>query len=181
MKIDGKVTASRLKAALKQKKHLAWVGAILCLGALLGFTLSQLNSQKVTVWETGSLQSCYMTAETEASLQEICREAGVDFSLLIRSSEDAYYDAAFSTSGVYVSDIFLLTRAEMERYQHDEVFLDLQGTELEAMGAEGFYREEALLGIPLEEDKFLALNSRSEIDRALLMTLAMKILEGGRL
>ncbi len=178
MNIDAKITGRRLKAALKHKNNLFWVAGILCLALILGVTLDNVNTQKVTVWETGSLDSCYMTAKTEAALKQTCREAGVEFSLLIRSAEDVYYDAAFATSGVYMSDIFLLTGEEMARYQHDEIFLDLQGTCLEDRSPDGFFLEGKLLGLRLEEGKYLALNGRSHIDRDLLCTLARMILEG---
>ncbi len=175
MRIDDRITSARIRDALKEKKHIFWGLGICCVALLLFFALKNLNTRSVTVWETGSLKDCYMTRETESRLQEFCKGQGLEFGLLIRSPEDTYYDAAFTTSGVYTSDIFILSSEEMQRYREDGVFLDLSGTALSAYGKDGFYAGQQLLGIPVAEDKYLALNTKSDIETEVLTEAVYRI------
>ncbi len=176
MRIDDKITGKRIKARLCDKRNVFAVAVIVALAAIMLFTLQNINTRSITVWETGKLSDCYMTPESERALMAICERAGVDFSLLIRSPEDNYYDAAFTTSGVYVSDILLLSGAEMERYKADGIFRDLRGMALD--GNDGFYHGDELLGIKIDNDKYLTVNVRSDIDDGLLFEAARMIYEG---
>lgn len=148
---------------------------ICVLACLLFYTLTNLNTKTVTVWESGSLRDCYMTPESEARVSEFCAGQGLEFNLLIRSPEDGFYDAAFSTSGAYISDILLLSGREMQRYREDGIFLNLQNTALAAYGENGFYHADQLLGICVAEDKFLALNVRSDIGQEVLEEAVYRI------
>ncbi len=175
MIIDDKITGARIKTALKSKKNIFWCIGICVLAFLLFYTLTNINTKTVTVWESGSLIDCYMTREAEKRADDFCAEQGLAFDLLIRSKDDRFYDAAFSTSGAYISDILLLSGEEMQRYQEDGIFSDLQNTALAFCGEDGFYCGDRLLGIRVAEDKYLALNVRSDIEQELLEEVVYRI------
>ncbi len=175
MRIDDRISGERIKAALKEKRHIFGLVGIALLCLVLFTTLTNINRRVLTVWESSSLKDSLFNAESEGMLIDRCTEAGLEFSLLIRSPLDDYYDIAFSTSGVYISDILVLTGEEMEAYSESDVFLPLDGTLLSEYSDSGYERDGVLYGIYLADDRYLAVNVNCDVDIDFVIASAILI------
>ncbi len=153
------------------KKMIILAAGICCVALVLFFALKDHNTRALTVWESGSQEELYVTQKTQKRLQTFCKEMGWDFDLLTGSQGEKY----FAADGETIPDILILSSQEMEYYRTKGSFLDLSDTTLKAYKKDGFYVGEQLLGILVAENKYLALNAQSGIEKELLLEFVYRI------
>ena len=91
-------------------------------------------------------------------------------SFVIRNPDDFYYDTAFSLSGYYSADVFILDEKQIESYQETALFMPLNV-------AEGYRYQDKVIGIPLTEELYVLLNYRSDKDADMLLDVAQFLIQ----
>lgn len=162
MTIDNKITLERVKKVLKPALIVVLVVAVV-LACFVAYYLLSLPSpkEKLTIW-VGSTAFDYSVALRDEVLQYSGKYGITHCSFVIRNPDDFYYDTAFSLSGYYSADVFILDEKQIEMYQETALFMPLNVEE-------GYRYQDKVIGIPLTEELYVLLNYRSDKDAEMLM------------
>lgn len=162
MQIDVKVTAERAKKVLKPTLLVIMAVVIAVLCCLAYYVISRPSpAQKITVW-VSDVSFSYSEELQNDTLAAAQPYGIIKCTYVLRNPQDTYYGMAFSLSGIYSSDVFVMTRQEIESYAGLALFLPLEGVE------NGLEQDGKTVGIPLKEDVYLLYNANSSKSEALL-------------
>ena len=170
MTIDNKITRDRVKKVLKPTLIVVLVVAVV-MGCFFTYYLLSLPSpkEKLTIW-VGSTELDYSEKLHDDVLEYASQYGITHCSFVIRNPDDFYYDTAFSLSGYYSADVFILDEKQIESYQETALFMPLNV-------AEGYRYQDEVIGIPLTEELYVLLNYRSDKDADMLMDVAQFLIQ----
>lgn len=165
MIFDNKITVDRAKKVLKPGL-LILIAALIAMACWFAHYLISLPSpsEKLTVWIATS--DVTFDGDTLDTVRQTAQANGITTcNFILRNPDDQYYDAAFSLSGYYSSDIFILPEEQVERYAPTALFLPLENTD-------GYKYTDKTIGLHFKDDIYVLINYRSTKDEAFLLDVA---------
>lgn len=163
MNIDNSISLARVKKALTSKTVLIVSVIVAVLSTIFYITLENRDSKELLVWYITTEAEYPFSEETLGLVNEYGVEVGLDKILLTRRHpEDQYFDAAMSTTAFYNCDIFIMKEEMINKYAEAGMFLTLSdyGNDENEM----FYVGEDAVGVKLDNDYYLLINKKTDID-----------------
>lgn len=138
----------------------------LVLSIILYITLLNVNSKNLVIWEEGSISSSYMSIDIENRLNDIKNDNDIrKVQILIRPSDNIYYEIAFSLNAIYSSDVFILSNESFSKNLENDIYMDISNIVLDYSLEDVVSNEEGkVIGLILDENHILAINNKSKYD-----------------
>lgn len=145
--------------------------------AVFYITLENSEKQEILIWHiTADAESLY-SSDTLGRINDYAVGCGVDKVVMTkRHPEDRYFDAVMSTTAFYNCDIFIMNEEMAQKYVESDMFLPLvtEGIEADRL----LYSGDRAIGISVDEEYYLLINQRTDVDLQIIYDIFEILLEG---
>ncbi len=163
MKVDNKITVSRLKRVLTVKTVSIVLLAVILLTAAFYCVRERQSRAELHIWYiTDTTENCFAD-DAIKRINDYGQENGFRKIVLTRRHpEDAYLDVVFSTAGFYSCDMFIMDAETAEKYGKMEMYMPLDS---ESVGEEKLlYIDGRAVGYFLDENFYFLVNAKTKAD-----------------
>ena len=165
MSINNSITGERIKKALTPKTIAIALVFVAVVSIVFYITLENRDSKEVLIWNISSENNICFTDEQIRLAREYGAENGIDKVVITnRDPEDRYFDAAMSTSAYYNCDIFVMNCEMVQKYIDVGMFKSLSYEGYDEVLRIG----DAVLGILIDEDYYLLVNDKTDVDMQII-------------